>query len=111
MEDEKNRAIEDLDRAKNAFDKSLGEVPGVDTLLLMKAVEEGTKITTGAINLFGQYQMMSITTGLTALTTIHKGTLRETPKQSKESEITTVTDTHPDLKVAYQHAYKIHVCS
>ncbi|VDI04720.1 Hypothetical predicted protein [Mytilus galloprovincialis] len=112
MEYEKKRAIDDLEKAKSAFDKSLDQVPGVGKLLLMKTVEEGIKITTGAINLFGQYQMMSIATGVTALTSIYKGTLQETLKQSNKSEITTEKNNRqqPELKVAYRHAYKMHIC-
>ncbi|CAC5363892.1 unnamed protein product [Mytilus coruscus] len=113
MEDEKKRVIEDLERAKSAFDKSLDEVPGVGTLLLMKTVEEGIKIATGAVNIFGQYQMMSISTGLNALTSFCKETIKETLKQSNKSEITTVkyNQHQQELKEAYRHAYKIHVCS
>lgn len=111
MEDEKKRVIEELEKAKSAFDKSLDEVPGISALLLLKSVEEGIKIATGAVNLFGQYKMMTIS-GFTAFTSLCKETVKDTLKASNKSEITTVKDDQqkPEFKVAYQYAYKMHVC-
>ncbi|XP_071165986.1 synaptonemal complex protein 1-like [Mytilus edulis] len=109
MEDEKKRVIDELEKAKRAFDKSLDDVPGVSQLLLLQSVEEGIKIATGALNLFGQYQMMTIS-GFTAFTSLLKETVGETLKASNQSETAKDDQPKPELKVAYQYAYKMHVC-
>lgn len=74
-------------------------------------MEEGIKIATGAVNVFGQYQMMTIS-GFTAFTSLFKETVKDTLKASNKSEITAVKDDQqkPEFKVAYQYAYKMHVC-
>lgn len=112
MEDEKKRVIEDLGKAKTAFDKSFDEVPGIGSLMLMNTVEEGLKIATGAMNLFGQYKMMAISGELTALTSLCKGNSEEPAKSQNMSGNTTVKNGQhqPELKAAYQHANGLHVC-
>lgn len=116
MNEEKKRVIEEVAKAKTAFDKSVDQLPGLGTLLLLTTNEEGMKMVNGAIHSIGQYKTMTAAGGAFSIVTSLLKNCPEDMAKTSVSEKQSGNQTEKDsqnrakLKASFQHAKEIHDC-
>lgn len=102
MEEEQKRANEEIDKAKNAYEKSINDVPGVAKLLAMHAIEETINVATSSIKLIIRCKMAAATGGMSLLIDGASDIFEIGKGMKKENKL--------NLHVAFQHASEIYAC-
>lgn len=114
MKEEKMRVLEEVAKAKTMYEKSVEQLPGIGTLLLMATADEGIKMATGAIQSLGQYKIMTAAGAWSVVTSLLKKEpkdISETSPPEKQSGNQTEKDSQNQAKLkAFQHANEINEC-